>query len=318
MSEQTTAERPGFWTRLGRSLAWTLTTTLKVLFVGALLLVLVAGGWFITTTVDGEYREMQRRFALLEYAAEQTDQKDTAAIEALQAADERISALETALADQADAYATEQAQQAEQVAALEAQLEAQLESALQARAVLSDSIGLLNDVAAGLQSDVNTNVAELDALGGENDALQGRLVALETSLTQLDGDVAVLDSAVAGLVDAEAALGQMEITLTLFRAWDTVGRARLRLAEGNAGLAAADVNTALAVIDRLAPELATPVSDADADEVAPAPLTAIQTRLTLVADLLPEDTATAADDLDVIWGLLDELIATRLAAATAG
>ena len=163
---------------------------------------------------------------------------------------------------------------------------------------------------------VNENLTELDALGGQNDALQGRLATLEDNLTALNGDLAGLDGTVAGLVDADAALAQMEITLTLFRAWDTVGRARLRLAEGNAGLAAADVNTALVAIEQLAPSLTTPVNEGE--EAPPDPLAAIQTRLALVAELLPTDAATAADDLDVIWGLLDALIAERLAPVAAG
>ncbi|MDX1689338.1 MAG: hypothetical protein R3248_15250, partial [Candidatus Promineifilaceae bacterium] len=101
-------------------------------------------------------------------------------------------------------------------------------------------------------------------------------------------------------------LAQMRRALTLFRAWELVARARLRLLQGNAGLAAGDLTAAQATVDALA---------AEEGEAALAPL---RQRLALALENLPADPVAAGRDLETAWEMLDEEIATLSGGPVAG
>ena len=109
----------------------------------------------------------------------------------------------------------------------------------------------------------------------------------------------------AGLTDADIALEQFQQTLTLFRAWELLSRARLRLAEANFGLAMADVADAQALLTTVAMPVA------EGEEAAS--LDSLQQRLTLVLTSLPDDPTTATADLELAWEQLDAVMAGLLA-----
>jgi hypothetical protein len=79
-----------------------------------------------------------------------------------------------------------------------------------------------------------------------------------------------------------------------------IGRARLRLLESNFGLAAADIDLAIAAIDDLL--------GGDVDEPAD-DLTAVRERLVLAAASLPDQPLVTGRDLETAWEALDEIVA---------
>ena len=104
---------------------------------------------------------------------------------------------------------------------------------------------------------------------------------------------------------SETAVTEMTQTLMLFRAWELVARARLRLLENNPGLAQTDVTKAddmLQLIILILPE-DSPETDS---------LQTVQTRLALAADNLDLDAELAGTDLETAWDELDKILATRL------
>jgi len=98
--------------------------------------------------------------------------------------------------------------------------------------------------------------------------------------------------------------------LTLFRVWELISRARLRLLEDNFGLARADTEQALRTMDFL---LAAAPEEAETWQ-------RIQARLELALAALPDDPDMAAGDLESAWDALDELLTAMLLPelATAG
>jgi hypothetical protein len=83
-------------------------------------------------------------------------------------------------------------------------------------------------------------------------------------------------------------------------------RARLWLIENNAGLAAEEVEAARTALARVA-------AVAPAEEVAP--LQAVLDRLTLTQEDLQFRPLIAADDLEIAWQLLAQVLGDRPAAA---
>jgi hypothetical protein len=103
--------------------------------------------------------------------------------------------------------------------------------------------------------------------------------------------------------EATDQVAQMGQALSLFRAWEMVYRARLRLLEQNFGLAAEDVATAQALVAALA------AADGAAETES---LAEVQERLELAADNLPNDPDTAERDLETAWEMLDAILSATL------
>jgi uncharacterized protein YoxC len=177
------------------------------------------------------------------------------------------------------------------------------------------TLATLQDGLVALQNDLNANSGNIDALGGELDALQGQVNRLEQDNQQFRTAVAGDVTAVESLVEETVALVttnsqemiQLQRSLRLFRVWELITRSRLQLVEGNVGLAQADVNRAVAVVEQLIL-----VSEMEEDEALVAGLTAVQTRLNLALDNLNTAPQLAARDLETAWDLLDDLLAERL------
>lgn len=175
-------------------------------------------------------------------------------------------------------------------------LDLQLSSLISQTSNLETETSLLNEGVLALQTDINNHNGRLDTLGGELDALSH-------SSSQLGDDLANLQTAVAALPLQD--LEQMRQVVSLFRVWEMISRARLRLLENNVGLAATDVTQALATLESIAQH---PNTHPD---LLPA-LALVQARLTLADAYLPQNPTLAALDLENSWRELDQLLATLL------
>ncbi len=152
------------------------------------------------------------------------------------------------------------------------------------------SAGLL-----ALQDDLNNEGQQIDQLGGEVDGLSETLAALDTRAADLQSQVDTL---------ADEDLAGWRRAVALFRIWEMIGRARLRLVDGNLGLAAADVELALAALDDLV--------ESDSEQASET-FTALRERLLLATANLPDQPLVAGRDLETAWETLDVLIAGSIA-----
>jgi chromosome segregation ATPase len=196
----------------------------------------------------------------------------------LTALDGRISAVEREISVDLE-------QQSEQLSVLESRID----DMAGAGVVISDNVTLLNGGIGALQSDIVNLGSDLDTLGGEVDGLQSEVVGLGSDMAALQE---TLEDPLAATEDVEA----LRQTLALFRVWELVARARLRLLEDNPGLALADVQAAQAAVETI---LETAVEETVAS------LTPVQQRLDLAAASLPDDPLTAGRDLETAWESLD-------------
>ena len=151
----------------------------------------------------------------------------------------------------------------------------------------------LGDALVTLQNDINESNGRIDGLGGEIDSIRAEAEQLDENLTQFT-DAAISDTE----------LDAIQQTVALFQIWEQVARARLYLAEDNVGLATADVERALRMIDVML------AASDDADDVEALEL--VQTRLALAFNSLPDDVETAVRDLENSWGQLDVILTDRL------
>ncbi|MFZ0544257.1 MAG: hypothetical protein WAM60_02380 [Candidatus Promineifilaceae bacterium] len=179
-------------------------------------------------------------------------------------------------------------QQEAQLSALEERLDAMIA----AGTVISENVATLNAGVGALQTDIVSNSSDIDSLGGEVDGLQSELLGLTD---QTD----TLEASLADPLAATEDVTELRQILVLFRVWELVARARLRLVEDNPGQALADVQSAQTVLGV--------VIDGSSEEMAAA-LDPVQERLDLAATELPDDPVTASRDLETGWEALDSLL----------
>ncbi|RMG99008.1 MAG: hypothetical protein D6706_06295, partial [Chloroflexi bacterium] len=286
----TRQEKRSFWQRA----FWILRTSIITLLLIAILTGLAGGGFLL-------FNELQRSLNSVATRADVNEQKiellrsDVDALmsenpeqqrqlNALQADVNRLRQELTTL--QAD-LAADMEKQAEMLSTLAENVK----TATEVQARLSEEADMLRDALLALQTDMNDVNGRIDSVGGEVDALQFALEEINKQVTDLETAV------------ASEQLAQLDETLTLFRVWELITRARLRLAENNIGLATTDVRVAARSIDALLANM--PTEQAEAFQT-------IQTRLELVLSELPDDPETAARDLESAWDALDSLLAQRV------
>ena len=193
--------------------------------------------------------------------------------------------------------------QAAQIEALQAELLAMQESSEEQ----DENLALLNDSINNLQGDINSTNGQLDQLGGEFDILNSQLAALEGEVTE--GQLATTEALTTSLSSLRTDLtselqvpaSQVARAMGIFRTWEFISRARLRLAENNLELAAADIQLALNSLALLDPD--------GSDET----LVVVTERLELAAAGLPDNPAAATGDLDAAWSAMDEALDQSLA-----
>ncbi|MBK8989304.1 MAG: hypothetical protein IPM39_25110 [Chloroflexi bacterium] len=300
-----TEAQPGVGRRLGRSLYRILRAFIISLLLIALLAGVAWGGLWLYQTISGEIdrsaASVATRFSAQESRIDILRREVDTLLSANPGQEQDISDLQrqsTQLNGRLDALARSIDQQSQLLTTLEASLAVTL--ANDAAAV--ENITGLNEALTILQTDFNTSTGQIDALGGEIDGLAGAVNRLQTDL----GVVEETAAAAAELSDlSNTAVSEMAQSLVLFRAWELVARARLRLLETNFGLAANDVDNALETVTAVITLL--PEDSADR-----APLEVVQTRLSLAAANLPANPNQAAADLESAWDELDQILTTRL------
>ena len=301
MSPQSASDttRPGFFTRLGRFFGRLLAAFLKLSLAAVLLAILAGIAWLIYREIDRSFDSVvarveanTRRIELTEedfetyWSANEAQQEE---VRDLQAA---IAAREAAFADLESSVAAEQAQQDAELAALQAQLDDMI-----ARSdTMTATLAFLNEGLVTLQGDTTANVSEIDALGGAVDAVTAEV-------NGQSGEIAALQSEISAFSAEE--FTRMQQAVALFRAWEMVSRARFRLLEQNVGLAAADVDSALASVDAII--LVVPEESPTATALA-----AARGRLAQATLSLPDDPVAAARDLETAWEALDAILANLL------
>lgn len=282
-----TKKRPGFLKRF--FIALTKTTFMFILLAG-----LSVAGWFgfmelrrsfdvVSGRVDDHAEQLYRLQIQVDGQAD-----ELAAMQPiLTNQDEDLEALQTAL----DALIVQQ--DGDVAAATE-----QINSLFSSTEGISVTVSVLADGQTALQQDVIAHSSELDTLGGELDGMRGELTAVKTNETILSESVAAFEAELTA-----AGPANLRQAVLVFRLWEMVTRAQMRLAEQNLGLAAADVDTALLIL----PDLM-----AGSSEETAVSLQTIESRLQMAAGNLPNNAETAVNDLNIVWQELDTILASLL------
>lgn len=162
---------------------------------------------------------------------------------------------------------------------------------------LSESVTTLNEALNAIQGDIVDNGSEIDALGGEVDSVR-------TAVSDLSEEMSAMEEAALARIDAINFRDPLQETLALFRAWELITRARLRLLESNIGLATEDIDEAIQTIDA--------VIALEGGEINKEKLEMVQTRLVLAFLNLPENPESASADLESAWDELDAIFTEEL------
>ena len=291
-----TSSRPGFLRRLWQAFV----TLVKIVIVLVILVGLGAAGWF-------GYQELTRSFNSLSNRAEANLQridllrKDIDTLQTDRTAQgNRLNSLENDLSgldDEVGALTEQLTADLNRQNEMLTELEGQLSDLIASTGTISENVAALSSGVIALQGDVNENIAGVDELGGNVDVLSTDVSQLGDNFIALESEVTAVSEEAAGQVT------QMGQALSLFRVWEMVYRARLRLLEQNFGLATGDVAIAQALLEALAAERSEEESEA---------LLAVQQRLELAATNLPNDPNTAVRDLESAWEMLDGLLSELL------
>lgn len=285
-------EKPTFWSRLVKAITWSLANAIRLLILIILISVVVLAVWAGLQELDRSLNSIATRVNInqhnLEAVRNDVDNLSAARQEARLRLDEAEAQLAT-VQRQLTALQEESDRRLEMIASLEERLDA----AMAANEAQDEELAAVGDALAALQQDINDNSGQIDQIGGQLDAFQ-------TQLADLNEEV-MISQALFTAPDQEMA--ELRQAVALFHIWELLSRAQLRLMEGNLGLAAADVQVALAAVDLFA--AAAPAELAQ-------PLSVIQARLTLAADNLPDNPSAAASDLAIAWETLDPLLADLL------
>jgi hypothetical protein len=272
----------GFGARLGRALI----NLLKLLFFLGIVAAIVAGSWIafreIRRSLDAASTSSainERRIALLRSDVDNL-MSDTADQEAIDRVAARVATLESRLDATAAQVHDELQRHEDQLDALRVQVGALITRTDTLTLALATS---QRDMLA-LQGDLNETNRTVDDVGGALDRLAADLATLSDQFAEVRSDA--------------IEIAAMQEALTLFRAWEMMARARLSLAEGNAGAALTDVNAAQALL-AAAVETATD----------PGELPLLADRLALVQTNLPANPLAATRDLETAWEILDRELA---------
>ena len=291
-----TSSRPGFFRRLWQAFV----TLLKIALVLAILVGLGVAGWFGYQELTRSFNSLsnrdeanRQRIELLRSDIDTLQTDRTAQGNQLNRLESQLTGLDTEVTRLTDRLTADLSRQGEMLSHLEEQVNGLTTGA---ELIAEDVEGLSAGVIA-LQGDVNENIAAVDELGGNVDGLGA-------DVRDLSDDFSALESAVtAASEEATSQVTRMGEALSLFRAWEMVYRARLRLLEQNFGLATEDVALAQALVEALVTE----ASEAESEM-----LLAVQERLELAADNLPDDPNTAERDLESAWEMLDGILSDLL------
>jgi len=300
-----TNSTPGFGRRLARSLYRILRAFVIVMLILAVLAGVAWGGLWLYQVISGEIsrsaESVATRFAAQESRIDILRREVDTLLSANPGQEQRLSELDSRYTDldtRLESLVGDMDRQAQMLDALDASMAVTLDNDAAAAQSLTD----LSTALTALQADFNTSTGRIDALGGELDGLTGEVSQVKSGLTAAEATaVAAADQANA----SQTAVSDMAQSLALFRAWELVARARLRLLENNLGLAAADVDEATGTVTAV-------ISTLPTESAAATDLDVIRIRLTLAAASLPGNPNQAAADLESVWDGLDDILVSRL------
>lgn len=155
---------------------------------------------------------------------------------------------------------------------------------------LESNINTLNEALIAIQGDIIENGTRIDSLGGEVDNVQ-------TAVTDLGTEMIAMEEEAMSMIEEIGNQDSLQETLALFRVWELITRARLRLLEDNIGLAANDIEEAIQTVDALLL--------LDTLQTDPEQLETVQARLALAFVNLENRPELAASDLESAWDELD-------------
>ena len=268
----------GFGYRFGRALGRFLLALFKTLLIllvlGGLAAAIYSG--YLLATQGGTN---QAWINILRDDIDESRDRERELQTQLNAADSQMATMEAQIGQMETAMS-------EEIATMEGTMggmETQLSSLARFGQTMSETVMTLDGDLAALQGEIQ---AEMGTMGSEVTTLQADTDGLRDDLSTLQGDVSAIP---------EVDVVRLEELLLLFRVGETISRARLHLAEGNAGLALEQVNVGLALVNGM-------VADERFDAAA---LTPLQERLRLAQAALPGDTLLAGRDLENGWAALD-------------
>lgn len=274
MSEETkspTQPRPSFFRRLSRAFGQLLgLALLTTIILGAIGLVLFAFNQQIASVIT-RAQVNEQNIESLRTAIDNVGDRSTTSIGMLDEDQQTQSEQLQALSAQLD-------NQAELLTQLESQLQQVISQTTQTDLVVLS----LQQGVTGLQQDVISNTTSLDALGGVVDGAVGELNGRLNNVISTTATLPTQDD-----------LAELQEAVVLFRVWEAISRARFHLAEGNAGLASDDVALALATAQTLPDQTG---------------LDTLRLRLSLSQANLPDDPASATQDLLLAWDEIDRLL----------
>ena len=167
---------------------------------------------------------------------------------------------------------------------------------------LEANITTLGNALGAIQGDIVDNGSRIDSLGGEVDSVQTAVFDLDTAVGDLGTEMIAMEEEAMAMIEEINSQETLQETLALFRVWELITRARLRLLESNIGLARADITAAVQTIEAL---LAL-----ENGQITTEKLEMLQGRLALAFINLPDNPDLAAADLESAWDELD-LIFTK-------
>jgi uncharacterized coiled-coil protein SlyX len=289
---------PGRWGRLGKAISWAVNSAIRLILLVLLLAVLTGAVWLGLQEMDRSLTSLSRRLsaetqkvAQLRLDVDRLGQAHGEQARQILAVETTVSGYERRLLSVEGQLADDIARQNRLLADLELRLTAVISAANQNR----DNLASLSQGLNALQGDLNANTGEIDALGGQLDETQVVLANLTDGLADVQAE----------MVSPESEVARLQQLIALYRVSELIARARLRLVEGNGGLALLDVEMALTAVETLSAS-SPPLAEA---------LIPVETRLSLAADNLPANPLDAARDLESAWERLDGMVAVLIVPA---
>lgn len=159
---------------------------------------------------------------------------------------------------------------------------------------LTQTVTLIDEGQAVLNQDLSNYSRTLDDLGLKFNSVITDVTVLKESDASLTDGLAVLEDELSA-----ADVDGIRQAVYLFRLWEMITRARIRLAEQNPGLAAGDVELAHTAVSEF-------IENSPEEYVEP--LIRVERRLLLAAENLADDPELAISDLDLAWRELDLIL----------
>lgn len=269
---------PRFGARFGRALGRFLLALLKtalftLVIVGIAVAVLFGYNQFVRGSLTQQWVDILRG------GLDESRQREEELQAELDATQSQIATMEAHMAG----METEMGEEMATMAVVMEMMDGQLSILARSGQTISETVLLLD-------SDLATLQAEMDS---EATTLSSDVTGLQSDTDDLRDDLTTLQNQVDEIPEVDVI--RLEELLLLFRVGELISRARLHLAEGNAGLALEQVSLGLTLVNVM-------IADERFDAAA---LTPLQERLRLALSALPAEATLASRDLENAWLTLD-------------